>query len=47
MFLPACVLAGAGGVLCARKIAVDIAAVKAIRSEVKQGHLTEYLPVPG
>jgi hypothetical protein len=47
MFLPAFILTAAGGVLCARKIAADIAAVKAIRSEVMQGRLTDYLPVPG
>jgi hypothetical protein len=47
LFVPGFILVGAAGVLCAQRIASDIAAVKAIEVEVRQGQLAHDVRGPG
>jgi hypothetical protein len=47
LFMPAFILATAGFLLWAQKIAADIAALKAIRLDVSRGSLAGHLRAPG
>lgn len=47
LFVPGFILAGAAAVVCAKGIASDIAAVKAIEVEVQRGELAHDVRLPG
>jgi hypothetical protein len=47
LFVPGFVLVGAAAVLCAHRIASDIAGLKAIEVEVRQGRLAHGVRGPG
>jgi hypothetical protein len=47
LFVPGFILVGAAGVVCAQRIASDIAALKAIEVEARQGRLAHGVRGPG